>query len=304
MEHISITPPEICLLCDNKAFTKSVELSDYFLTGEDFALYQCDACGLIHTRPFPAPSDLHRYYASEKYISHSGEKKSLLGKVYLSVRKYTHSKKFKLINRFTKGNSILDIGCATGEFLKYCEDKGMTVSGIEPNPKARNFAVSQYRLAVSDEPEIGRMKTGSFDVITMWHVLEHVPDLNHRMKELNRLLKDNGTAFIALPNHLSFDARHYGKHWAAWDVPRHLFHFNRKSFTRLAEKHGFEIAGVLPMKFDAYYVSLLSEKYRNGKSSVLNALRIGFISNLQALLTRKEYSSLIFIIKKSGNISL
>lgn len=302
MEHSSISPPNTCLLCDNKAFTKSLELNDYFLTKEHFTLYRCDGCGLVQTLPAPSQDRLSDYYASEDYISHSGKKTNLIGKVYLGVRKYTHARKFSLVKKNSKGRSILDIGCATGEFLKYCSTKGMITSGIEPNPKARNYAVSHHELNVKDEHELEQMKSGSFDIITMWHVLEHVPDPNRRMTDVFRLLKDNGTAIIALPNHLSYDAGYYGKYWAAWDVPRHLHHFDRNSFFRLAEKHNFIVTDVLPMHFDAFYVSLLSEKYQHGKSSLLNALRVGLKSNLSALTGKGEYSSLIYVIKKNPDI--
>jgi len=277
-----------------------MELSDYFLTQEKFTLYKCNICGLVHTTPVPSLSKLSDYYASEEYISHSGKKTNLIGKVYLRVRKYTHARKYRLVNKYSRGRSILDIGCATGEFLNFCSARGMTVTGIEPNPKARNYAVSQYHLDVKDEQEIELLKSGSVDVITMWHVLEHVPDLNRRMKDLSRLLKEDGTAFIALPNHSSFDAEYYGEYWAAWDVPRHLYHFDRTSFRHLAEKHNFIVTDILPMRFDAYYVSLLSEKYRHGKSSMLNAMLVGIRSNLKAMTGRGEYSSLIYVIKKDG----
>ena len=302
MEHSAFTPVATCLLCDNKAFTKSMELSDYFLTQEKFTLYKCNACGLLHTTPVPPLSSLSGYYASEDYISHSGKKTNLIGKVYLLVRKFTHARKYSLVTKYSKGRSLLDIGCATGEFLKYCSGRGMTATGIEPNPKARNYAVSQYHLDVKDEQEIELLKSGSADVITMWHVLEHVPDLNRRMKDIFRLLKEDGTAFIALPNHSSFDAKYYSEHWAAWDVPRHLFHFDRASFRHLAEKHNFTVTDILPMRFDAFYVSMLSEKYRRGKSSVLNAVLVGLRSNLKAMTGRGEYSSLIYVIKKNGTI--
>lgn len=303
VEHPASLPSTTCLLCDNKAFTKFMELSDYFLTQEKFTLYRCNACGLIHTTPVPALSKLSDYYASEEYISHSGKKTNLIGKVYLSVRKYTHARKYKLVNKYSRGRSILDIGCATGEFLNFCSARGMMVTGIEPNPKARNFAVSQYNLNVKDEHEIDQLQSDSIDTITMWHVLEHVPDLNRRMSDLFRLLKDDGTAYIALPNHLSFDTKYYGKYWAAWDVPRHLYHFDRNSFRQLAMKHNFKVTAVLPMHFDAFYVSLLSEKYKNGKSSLLNALLVGLRSNLRAMAGKGEFSSLIYVIKKNGTIN-
>ncbi|NTW23809.1 MAG: class I SAM-dependent methyltransferase [Lentimicrobium sp.] len=298
MEHLQISAPEHCLLCDNKAFTTVTNLKDYFLSGEEFAIYKCTNCGLLVTRPMPELSSLGKYYASENYISHSDNKKDAFSIAYRLIRNYTHGRKYKLIRSFNPVKSVLDIGCATGEFLNFCAKKGLQTMGIEPNEKARNIAETTYKLDIKDEHEIDSLDNESFDVITMWHVLEHVPDINKRMSDIFRLLKDKGLAYIALPNHASHDAQYYNRYWAAWDVPRHLFHFDQKAFSLLATKHGFEIVSIRPMLFDAFYVSLLSEKYMSGKSSYPKAIRRGLISNMKARSGTKDYSSLIYIIKK------
>jgi 2-polyprenyl-3-methyl-5-hydroxy-6-metoxy-1,4-benzoquinol methylase len=276
-----------------------MNVKDYFLSGEEFAIYKCSHCGLMITRPMPEFSKLGSYYASENYISHSSASTDAISKIYHFVRNYTHKKKYKLLKKYSSGKTVLDIGCATGEFLRYCSSQGMQALGIEPNEKARKIAESRYNLEVADEPEISSLESGSIDMITMWHVLEHVPDINQRMADIFRLLKNDGVAFIALPNHASYDAAFYYRYWAAWDVPRHLFHFSRKSLPVLAAKHGFHVVDILPMPFDAYYVSLLSEKYLTGKSSYFKAILRGFISNQKARAGSGEYSSLIYVIKKS-----
>ena len=298
MEHISIASSSKCLLCDNKGLKSTGIYTDHFLSGEQFTILKCEECELLMTHPMPELSKLSGYYASENYISHSNKRSDLFGMVYQMVRRFTHGRKYKLLTRFSSGQTILDIGCATGEFLKFCAAKGMTPTGIEPSEKARKIAESIHNLKVGDEHAIKELQSSSFDIITMWHVLEHVPDMNMRMGDIHRLLKDNGVAFIALPNHASHDAAYYKAFWAAWDVPRHLYHFNRKSFQSLATKHGFRVISIQPMVFDSYYVSLLSEKYKNGKSSLLKAAIRGFISNYKARFGNKEYSSLIYIIKK------
>jgi 2-polyprenyl-3-methyl-5-hydroxy-6-metoxy-1,4-benzoquinol methylase len=247
----------------------------------------------------PELSKLGDYYASENYISHSSASTDVVSKIYHFVRNYTHKQKYKLLQKYSSGKTILDIGCATGEFLKYCSSQGMKTLGIEPNEKARKIAETRYKLEVSDEPDIRNFESGSMDMVTMWHVLEHVPDINQRMADIFRLLKIDGVAFIALPNHASYDAAYYYRYWAAWDVPRHLFHFSRKSLPALAAKHEFRVVDILPMPFDAYYVSLLSEKYMTGKSSYFNAILRGFISNQKARSGSGEYSSLIYVLKKS-----
>ena len=298
MEHTSIPAPSNCLLCDNKGLKSEGTYTDHFLSGEQFSILRCEKCELRITHPMPELSKLSGYYASENYISHSNKRSDLFGMVYQMVRRFTHGRKYKLLTRFSSGLTILDIGCATGEFLNFCATKGMIPTGIEPSDKARNFAESEYNLKVGDEQAIKGLQSSYFDAITMWHVLEHVPDINMRMEDIHRLLKDDGVAFIALPNHASHDAAFYNTYWAAWDVPRHLYHFNRKSFQSLATKHGFRIISIQPMVFDSYYVSLLSEKYKNGKSSIVKAAIRGFISNYKARFGSKEYSSLIYIIKK------
>ncbi len=298
MEHSQISAPESCLICDNKVFTTVLNVKDYFLSGDEFSIYKCSGCGLLITRPMPELSKLGDYYASENYISHSSESTDAISRVYHLVRNYTHKKKFNLLKKYSHGNAVLDIGCATGEFLKYCSSHGMKTLGIEPNEKARNIAESRYKLEVIEEAQIELLESESFDMITMWHVLEHVPDINQRMADIFHLLKNDGVVFIALPNHVSHDAAYYYRYWAAWDVPRHLYHFSRKSLPALASKHGFSVAAILPMPFDAYYVSLLSEKYMTGKQSYFKSFIQGYISNSKARSGTREYSSLIYVLKK------
>lgn len=299
MEHSLISPPSTCLLCDNKSFTNVIELKDYFLTGENFTIFCCDSCGLMITQPAPEPDKLSDYYASPDYISHSNKKTGLFNRTYQFIRKLTLRRKLRLIKKYSRGQALLDIGCATGEFLHYCASHGMHVTGIEPNKKAREFARHQYNIRVEDEASLQEMKDASFSVITMWHVLEHVTDINERMATIHRLLTVDGVAFIALPNPNSYDALYYGEFWAAWDVPRHLFHFTKNAFSKLAEKHQFRVVNRIPMTFDSYYVSLLSEKYMKGKASVLGAGFRGLLSNRMARKVNTEYSSIIYVIKKS-----
>jgi len=284
-------------------FTVYQQLKDYFLTGEEFEIQVCRDCSLGITTPAPALVSLSRYYNSDAYISHSDTAKSTFDKVYRWIRNYTHKKKYQLINPDKKPLNLLDIGCATGEFLHYCHQQGMQVSGIEPNAKARSFASNTFRLQVGDENELSSYKSESFDCITLWHVLEHVPNITLRLQEIYRLLKPNGLAFIALPNYLSHDARYYGKFWAAWDVPRHLFHFTKTSFSRAAENTGFSLVSIKPMVFDSFYVSMLSHTYKTGVKSFAVPAFVGLISNIKAGFKTGEYSSQIFIIRKGSGVN-
>lgn len=286
-----------CLICGNKSLKTKLELKDYFLSNEKFELLECPDCGFIMTSPRPKPDELGRYYESDDYLSHNTESKSLITGIYSFARNLAINKKYKLIRALSDKKKLLDIGSGTGEFLAFMQSQGYDVCGIEPSEKAREFARKNNKLELQTEDSIPKLADGSFDVITMWHVLEHVYQLNERMESLQRLLKNDGTLILALPNHESNDAAYYGKYWAAWDVPRHLYHFNRKSIERLLEKHNFKLHAIKPMNMDSYYVSMLSEEIKSGKKNLIKASIRGLVSNLKAMKTN-EYSSLIYIARK------
>jgi len=286
-----------CPICGAKKIKKAIETKDYFLTQEDFSISKCEKCGFHFTNPRPTESHLGIYYKSEDYISHSNSKKGLFGFLYQEVRKITLWKKYQLVNSFRSGDRILDIGCATGQFLHEFKTRGWESIGVEPDEDSRTFAEEKYQLKVIAEEQMNNLEDQSFDVITMWHVLEHVSDLEQRMNDLKRLIKANGVLFIALPNLESWDARFYREYWAGLDVPRHLYHFNKKNVKMLFDKFDFEVHKILPMKFDAYYVSLLSEKYKKNLLYYPAAFFRGFYSNLKAKKAEPNYSSLIYVIK-------
>jgi ubiquinone/menaquinone biosynthesis C-methylase UbiE len=285
-----------CLICGKRDFAFDLSCTDYFLTKETFNIVKCKSCGFIFINPRPRKAELYKYYESQEYISHSGTKKGIVNFVYTKIRKYTHLNKVELISKYAKGKNILDIGCGSGELLTLFKNKGWQTLGIEPNQNARNFAVSEYKLDVKDESEIENIPDNSKDVISMWHVLEHVSDLNERVGELKRILKKDGTVFIAVPNSISYDAKYYKEFWAAYDVPRHLYHFTPNSMKRLLEKFKFNISEIIPMRFDSYYVSMLSEKYKTSGSNILKALYIGWKSNHYARKDEISYSSLLYVI--------
>lgn len=287
-----------CPVCGTNTFVNHLELDDYFFTKERFRLIKCESCGLIKTVPEPTKSEIGRYYKSEDYISHTTSIKSLKHIIYNLIRNSNLISKKRLLKQYSNGNRLLDIGCATGVFLNYCRKHGYQVQGIEPDLKARQYATDVFGITVLNLGETYKIENESFDIVTMWHVLEHVDDLNERMGLVYNALVDDGTAIIALPNPLSLDATYYGKYWAAYDVPRHLFHFTKQTFTQLANKHHFKIVNIVPMIFDAYYISLLSEKYKTGKESYFKALLHGSRSNLAAVKNNNNYSSLIYILKK------
>ncbi|MBC7605686.1 MAG: class I SAM-dependent methyltransferase [Burkholderiales bacterium] len=275
---------------------KFLIVKDYSVTKENFELCKDTELDLVYTHPQPQENQLSRYYESEDYISHTDGQRSLFEKVYQLVKNRTLKNKIKLINRShrQKGN-LLDIGAGTGDFLLAATKNGWNGKGIEPNTKAKAIAVKKGGAFVESTVFL---HSNSFDVITMWHVLEHIPNLELQIKELKRLLKPNGTILIAVPNFNSFDAKYYGSYWAAYDVPRHLWHFSTKAITILFEREELQLEKVIPMRYDAFYVSLLSEKYKTGKMNYLSAFIIGIWSNFKAKQTL-EYSSHIYVIKNS-----
>ena len=269
-------------------------VKDHSVSKETFDLYQDETTDMLITYPQPSLDNLGKYYESEDYISHTDGKRSLFEKAYHFVKSIALKNKLQLINsqQPNKG-SILDIGAGTGDFLAVAKENGWETVGVEPSDKARAIALKK---AVSFVEDTLGLESHSFDVITMWHVLEHVPNLDNQIKELKRLLKPSGTLIVAVPNFKSFDAKHYGTFWAAYDVPIHFWHFSKKAIKMLFEKEDMQLEKVLPMKFDSFYVSLLSEKYKHGKMNFVKAFFIGLQSNVKAK-QNSEYSSHIYVLK-------
>jgi len=268
-------------------------VKDYSVSNEEFTLYRDETLDLLATFPQPNEADLPQYYESDDYISHTDGKRSVFEKAYHFVKNIALQKKTDLIGKLQpQKGKLLDIGAGTADFLIAARNAGWKVHGTEPNEKARNIATSKQIVLAEDTADFANH---SFDVITMWHVLEHVPNPESQIRELKRLLKADGTLIIAVPNFNSFDAKHYGKFWAAYDVPRHLWHFSKTSIAKLFDSENMVVKQVLPMKFDSFYVSLLSEKYKTGRMNYAKAFWIGLQSNLKGVKTG-EYSSHIYVI--------
>ena len=270
---------------------------DYTVSHDLFSIMSNKDGGILITNPRPELEDLGRYYESEEYISHTDSAQSLMDRVYQWVRSYSLKKKRSLVEQLTENRSLLDIGCGTGDFLTELQNNQWTVQGMEPNGGAREKAESKLGITISQDQSLQSFDDATMDVISMWHVLEHVPDPMETVSHLHRILNPGGYAVIAVPNFRSKDAELYGAHWAAYDVPRHLFHFAQSGMKGLFEGHGFSFIKTAPMVFDSYYVSLLSEKYKSGASRPIHAFLNGLRSNLAARRSG-EWSSLIYIFQK------
>ena len=272
-----------------------LKCKDHTVSGNEYELRYDQKRDMLVTFPQPALRELPEFYKSEDYISHTDSSSSFFEKIYQMVKTYMIDKKIKWIEKEgTNGKDLLDIGAGTGDFLFRAKSKGWNVKGTEPNIKARELA---SKKGISLTEDSSGFPSASFHVITMWHVLEHVPNLEEQIKELKRLLKKDGLLVIAVPNFKSYDAEKYKNFWAAYDVPRHLWHFSRSSIQNIFDPHGFEIEKTRGLEFDAFYVSLLSEKYKSGSSFSISALWTGLLSNLKAKST-KEYSSIAYFLRK------
>jgi len=275
----------------NNIFFQKVK--DYSVSKEIFELHHNPEYDLLMTFPKPSLEKLPSYYESEDYISHTDGKRSLFERVYHFIKRIALKNKLKLINTQSAKGKLLDIGAGTGDFLVVAKNDGWDITGIEPSAKAKGIAINK---GVNFADSLSVLESHSFDIITMWHVLEHVPNLEDYLSELKRLIKPTGTIIIAVPNFKSFDANFYGRHWAAYDVPRHIWHFSKTAIEKLFAEKGIQLTAVLPMKFDSFYVSLLSEKYKTGRMNFIRAFFVGLKSNLNGKKTN-EYSSHIYILK-------
>ena len=292
---------QICPVCNGNEFKQFLTCTDFFVSGEEFRIKQCNSCGFKITENIEDEDNIGRYYESEKYISHSNTTKGLVNSVYHSVRKYMLGRKRRLVEKASgiiKGH-ILDVGTGTGFFLNEMKDYGWQVTGTEKSSDARDFAKKEFNLDNFPSENLFTLKDNSFDVITLWHVLEHIHRLNENMETFNRLLKPDGKLIIAVPNHESSDAKHYKNFWAAYDVPRHIWHFAPKQMKKLGEKHGFKLASLHTMPFDSFYVSMLSEKYKKSKLGLLKGIFYGKLSWLNSIFNPAKCSSVIYVFEKN-----
>ncbi len=289
-----------CPVCDAASINDVLQVKDYTVSGESFTIAECSSCRLRFTKDAPGDEAIAPYYKSENYISHTDTAKGVINRVYHFVRKTTLVQKRRLIERATglKAGTILDVGSGTGTFANEMKRNRWKTSGLEPDADARKLARDRYNLELDDSSDLYQLPGDHFDAITLWHVLEHVHDLARYVQQLRNVLKKQGRIFIAVPNYTSIDAATYKEYWAAYDVPRHLYHFSPLSMQVLMERHGLKIIQYKPMWFDSFYISLLSSKYKHGSPRWLTAVWNGLRSNLAAIGNPKKCSSVIYVIAK------
>lgn len=290
-----------CPVCDTTEFLPFLTCTDFFVSGEQFNIKQCKSCGFKITEAIEDEENIGRYYQSENYISHSNTSKGLVNSVYHGVRKYMLGRKRRLVETATslKKGSVLDVGTGTGFFLNEMRESGWQVTGTEKSREARDFAKKEFHLENLPSENLFELQENNFDAITLWHVLEHIHLLDKNMATFNRLLKNNGKLVIAVPNHNSYDARQYKEFWAAYDVPRHIWHFSPEQMKKLGAKHGFNLVKLHTMPFDSFYVSMLSEKYKNSGFAVFRGIIIGKISWMKSILNPAKCSSVIYVFEKN-----
>ncbi len=293
MENISICP-----VCGQNNFSKILSCKDYVALGNMFDIQSCINCTLVFTSPRPGVNEIEPYYKSEMYISHASTKKGLIYILYDLVRNFSIKQKISLIKRNNTNGKLMDLGCGLGSFLKgVVDDKTFDAIGVDISDDAVKYVKKTFNLDIINESQLDDLANYSFDIITQWHVLEHVHLLNNRMKQLHNLLAPNGTMYIAVPNSNSWDAKHYKQYWDGFDVPRHLYHFNQKSFGMLMQNHGFKIIKTHAMWFDAPYISMRSETHKGHSFPFIMGAISGLRSTFSALFSG-EYSSLLYVVKK------
>lgn len=287
-----------CPVCGSSDLKHYLDVEDHSVSREKFRLQECADCQLVFTNPRPGPDEIGKYYASTDYISHTNSKAGLMNRAYQIARDRAIAGKIRLVASLgVHDTSLLDYGCGTGEFLSAAKKKGWRCAGIEPDEGARQKAVENHGLNVHSPEKLSEIASGQFNLITLWHVLEHIHRLKETVNQFKRIIRSDGALVVAVPNRTALDATRYGQYWAAYDVPRHLYHFSKKPVLKLMQDAGFSCETIKPLFFDPFYISLLSNKYKSGSSGPITA----FISGIQTTLAgRKDIeknSSLLYVFR-------
>ncbi len=286
-----------CPCCGSADISYKLKAKDFTVSQKEFSIWECASCTARFTQQAPVQADIGQFYQAENYISHTDTRKGLVNSLYHTVRNITLAGKRRLVMRHTymRTGQLLDIGAGTGAFCSYMKKKQWTVSGLEPDAATRARAASLNKINLQPAEDLFAMDGRYYDAITMWHVLEHVHELHKYLDQIRKLLSGSGRVFIAVPNYTSYDAKKYGEYWAAYDVPRHLYHFSPQSMKSLLEQHGLAVVEYVPMWYDSFYVSMLSEQYKNGTPGYAGALGTGLASDIHALGNPRNCSSVVYV---------
>lgn len=289
-----------CPLCSSKSITKRFACKDYFATGEFFEIYECKECGFVFTQGVPDEKEIGKYYQSPTYISHSNTKKGVVDKLYHIVRHIMLRRKVNLVKKLTllRTGKLLDYGAGIGYFADAMQKSGWHVTAIEKSAQAREHAKQNLGIEILPEESLSELEDGSFNAVSLWHVMEHIQNLDLFWEHLWRILDDSGIAIIAVPNNSSYDAEYYREHWAAYDAPRHLWHFTHSTIMKLGDKHGFILERRYPMPFDGFYISMLSERYKGSKFAAVKGLWNGLFGWVASFEKCNASSSIIYVFRK------
>ena len=297
---MKIITHKACPLCNSNNITKKCTCKDHFATGESFDIFRCDDCGFTFTQGIPDEKEIGHYYESSDYISHSNTNKGLTNKLYHIARNFMLMRKVSLVKKLTllRHGKLLDYGAGIGHFARAIQRQGWDITAIEKNEKARAHSKEVFNFEILPEESFKELEPQSYDVITLWHVMEHLQNLDDFWEQAKKLLDESGIMIVAVPNCASYDAENYGEHWAAYDVPRHLWHFTSSTMLRLGDKHGFILERRYPMPLDSFYISILSERYKNSKIPFIKGMWNGFLGWIATLDKCSAASSIIYVFRK------
>ena len=307
----------VCPVCHAANSTIFMRVPDRFRPepGTAYTLVRCVKCSLVYLNPRPVEESSGVFYESSEYTPFvsTGKQRSIMDRVYVAIREMNNRWKRRQIEALQpERGRLLDVGCGTGEFLQAMHAAGWQVRGVERDAKAAAYAVEQLQLdVVCGSLDTVPLAPASFDVVTMWHVLEHLYQPHKALMQVRDVLRPGGLLVIAVPNLLSLDARYYRQNWVAFDAPRHVQHFSPKSLRSLCEMHSFAHLRTRMLPFDPFFNALMSEtviERRKGASipgRIVSTLRAGIVANVAfiagwvtARLQQPLGSSLVYFFRK------
>ena len=290
-----------CPLCGGNDTSHFTDCTDHAVSNETYSLQRCGSCGLIFTIAPPDSQDKQTYSKLDQELNRADNPRKRLDRLYYYARILNIRRKIRLIERLTRVSSgkLLNYGAKSGYFSSRMTDRGWKVTSLEEYHEQRIFSLEMFHHRMMDIDEIDSLPPGSFDAVTLWHTLEHQEDPHTLIEKLIRLLKPNGLLFAAVPNTDSLDAAWYGSQWAAWDVPRHLLHFNTTSMIRFGLAHNLVLMHHERMPFEAFYIPMLSEKFKGNRHPIITGAVRGLKFWHKTNTDREKSSSIVYVFRKN-----